>query len=99
MFSCEDFASITHDTFGVAGCYGCEYATLNIDFVSCSKEHWCIPMLVPVMEKDSDSFSCADRKSEIDESISLCNDCHLWDCKWERCNLGKELKELVVRFD
>jgi len=99
MFSCEDFVSITHKTFGAAGCYGCENATLNIDFVSCSKGHWCISMLVPVMEKDSDSFFCLDHKPETDGSMSLCNDCYFCDYKRNCCKLGKELKELVVRFD
>lgn len=99
MLSCEDFVPITHKTYGVAGCYGCERAILNIDFVTCFKGHWCTLMIVPIMDNDSDSFSCSEHKPEVIDGISFCTICSLWDSKRKRCKLGKEVKELVVRFD
>ena len=99
MFSCEDFNSITHDAFGAAGCYGCANATLNIDFVTCLKGHWCALMILPVMDVGSDSFTCPEYKSEDTDGISFCTVCFLWDSKRKRCKLVKEVKEIVVRFD
>lgn len=98
MYSCEDFIPLTYNTYGAAGCYGCENARLNIDFVSCAKEHWCIPMLVPVMENDSDSFFCSEHKPKTEHNMSLCEDCYFWNSERNYCKLGKELKEIVVRI-
>jgi len=98
-FECEDFIPLIHKTFGTAGCYGCENATLNVDFTWCSEGHWCMPMLVPMMEDGSDGFGCVHHRPEDETYISLCNDCKLLNNHNDRCSILKELRNIVVRFN
>jgi len=95
--SCKDFAPWTHPTFGTAGCYGCANADIGMDLVWCVSSHWSMPMLVPVMEANSDSFSCSEYEPDLEDGKSLCDTCLLMEDK--RCKKGKEIREIVVRFD
>jgi hypothetical protein len=98
QFKCDDFEPFTHPEYAIAGCYGCANANINIDIVWCSKEHWCLAILLPLMPPHSKFFECDDCIHEEEHALSLCEDCTLLDEK-NCCTLGKELRELVVRFD
>lgn len=98
-FICDDFVPFTHPTYGKAGCYGCANATLNVDFTWCSEGHWCMPMLVPIMEEGSKTFECPYHRPESESLITLCNDCMILNSHNDKCSIGKEVREIVVRFN
>lgn len=99
-FGCKDYIPLTHPTYAMAGCYGCADAHISIDVVWCSKEHWCLPMLLPVMSEGSKFFECSDciRDDEEVHIVTLCEDCSFLD-ENDCCAMGKELREVVVRFE
>lgn len=100
-FDCNDYIPLTQPTYAVAGCYGCANAHINVDVVWCSKENWCLPMLLPVMPEGSKFFECSayvrDDEDEV-HILTLCEDCALLD-ENDCCVMGKEIREIVVRFE